>query len=206
RIVVQILSEEELSILQDGVFFRESNCLPEKSEDICILLNQAPIEPADLVVLTIGIVVSPLRPAEFIAAKHHGSAHREKQRTSVVLRQLFSQPDDSHIIRVAFGATVPGIIVVGAVEIMLEIGIVVFLVRRDQVIQSEPVVAGDEVDAVISRPAVVTEEVGRSGQPSANVRQLPGIAFAELPEAIAKPAVPFRPVHWKVTDLIGSKV
>jgi hypothetical protein len=81
-----------------------------------------------------------------------------------------------------------------AVEIVFEVGIIVFLVIRDQVIQCEPVVARDEVDAVISRPAIVSVEIGRSGQPSANVRQLPRIAFTELPETIAKPAVPFRPV------------
>ena len=54
----------------------------------------------------------------------------------------------------ALDAAVPAAVVVGAVAVVLEVGLVVLLVVRDEVVEREAVVGGDEVDRR-GRPAAV---------------------------------------------------
>jgi hypothetical protein len=68
-ISVEILSEEEFPSLKEGTSFLKSDCFLEEIENIGICFDLLPLKPADLVVLTIGIVVALLCPHEFIAAE-----------------------------------------------------------------------------------------------------------------------------------------
>ena len=45
--------------------------------DICMLREEPPIEPAGFIILTIGIVVSELRPPHLIAHENHRHARRK---------------------------------------------------------------------------------------------------------------------------------
>ena len=60
----------------------------------------------------------------------------------------FAQRLDSGVGRFAFSATILAQVVADAVVIALTIGFIVLAVIRDEIVEREPVVAGDEVDAV----------------------------------------------------------
>ncbi len=56
------------------MFLSERDEAPREGEERLLRLAQLPVDPADFVVLTIGIVVASLRPAHLIAAAEHRDA------------------------------------------------------------------------------------------------------------------------------------
>ena len=66
-----------------------------------------PVDPADLVVLAIGVVVAVLRAAELVAGKQHRRALRQQQRREEIALLALAQRDDLGIVGRAFGAAVP---------------------------------------------------------------------------------------------------
>src|SRR5262245_32649243 len=47
--------------------------------DICMFGDQAPVEPIELVVMAVRIVVAVLCPPDLVTHQHHGHADREKR-------------------------------------------------------------------------------------------------------------------------------
>ena len=76
---------------------------------------------------------------------------------------------DLGVVGLPLDAAVPGAVVVGAVLVVLEVGLVVLLVVGDEVAQREAVVGGDEVDRGERLAAVGLVEVGGAGQPLGEV-------------------------------------
>ena len=64
-----------------------------------------------------------------------------------------AQGDDVRVVGRALGAAVPRPVVVGAVAVVLAVGLVVLVVVGDQVAQGEAVVHGDQVDRRGRSPA-----------------------------------------------------
>src|SRR5690606_22632955 len=63
---------------------------------------------------------------------------------------------------------------------------------------------GDEVDAGVGSAAVVGVEVATAGQAVAELGGLAGVAAPEAPDRVAVAAVPFRPGHGEVADLVAA--
>ena len=57
-----------------GVFMAVCDHKPEKFEQFPVFFQKAPVQPGDLVVLTVRIVVALLRIAEFVSGQEHGGA------------------------------------------------------------------------------------------------------------------------------------
>ena len=163
-----------------------------------------PVQPGDLVVLHVGVVVAALGAPAFVARDQHRGARREQQRADQVAG--LAQPQRVHVIRrgIAFGAAVVGAVVVGAVAVLLAVVVVVLAVVGDEVAHGEAVVRRHEVDRRDRQPSVVAVEVGRAGQPE---RQVAYPAVAEGPERahrVAVLAVPLRPQRRELTDLVAA--
>ena len=67
---------EELATLQHRLLEPQLNHAPHEVEKAGLLLGQLPVQPADLIVLAIGVVVPSLCAAQFIAGKDHGDPLR----------------------------------------------------------------------------------------------------------------------------------
>src|SRR3990172_3048359 len=93
-VCVQVGAQEELAPLQDRVALGQGNGLLKESEDVLVFRKIVPIEPADLVILAISVVVAVLAAQELVAAEDHRRAGGEQQAADVVLDQLPSQLDD----------------------------------------------------------------------------------------------------------------
>src|SRR5208283_4659223 len=105
-----------------------------------------PVEPGDLVVLAVGVVVAALGPAHLIAAEQHRHAEGQQQGGEHGAGLAGAQREDAGVVGGAFGAAVPGVVVAGPVAVVLAVGLVVLVVVGDQVAQGEAVVDGDQVD------------------------------------------------------------
>lgn len=57
----------------------ETDHAPAKAEQVGVLVHECPIEPADLVILAVCVVVAFLCTPYFVASHKHGNATREQQ-------------------------------------------------------------------------------------------------------------------------------
>jgi len=125
----------------------ESNDAAGEPKEIALALVPFPIQPTHFVVLAIAVVVSLLGPAEFVSRTDHRHALGQQQRAPQVALLLFAQGSDRQIVAVPFRAAIPGIVVIGAVAILLQIGFIMLLPVAGQIVQRETVMGGDKIDA-----------------------------------------------------------
>ena len=95
-------------------------------------------------------------------------------------------------------------IVVVAVVVVLAVGFVVFLVVADEIVQGEAIVRGDEIDARIRAAAAVLIQIGAAREPIGDLADAAFVAFPKTAHFVAIFAVPFRPEHRKIADLITA--
>src|SRR5262249_19433719 len=131
----------------------------EVGEILGLVAKTVPIDPADLIVLAVGIVVAVLRIADLVAGEQQRRTLREQEAGELVLPQLAAQRDDIGIVGRALDAAIVAVIVVGAVAIVLAIGLVVLLVVAEEIHQRETVMHGDVIDAGACRTVVVIEKI-----------------------------------------------
>src|SRR5690606_15547079 len=88
---------------------------------------------------------------------------------------------------------VPAPVVVGAVAVVLAVGLVVLAVVGDEVVEREPVVAGDEVDALLGLAPLVPEDVGAPDEAVGEAFDGAGLAAGEGADLVAEASVPLTP-------------
>src|SRR6202008_1121468 len=93
----------------------------------------------------------------------------------------------------AFGAAVPRAVVVGAVPVVLGVGLVVLVVVGDQVGEGEPVVAGGEVDRSDGAGPARRVQVAGPGEPGRELRNGGWASAPEVADRVAVLAVPLGP-------------
>src|SRR5205807_7611429 len=125
----------------------------EEPEQISISVEQAPVHPADLIVLTVGVVVPTLGPPELVAGQDHGSAGGEQQNRREVPHLPPAQPIDLLGVSMSLVAAVPAQVIMAAVGVPLAVGFIVLVVVGHQVSQGQAIVTGNEVQTVIRSPA-----------------------------------------------------
>src|ERR1043165_3259162 len=93
---------------------------------------------------------------------------------------------------------------VGAVAIVFAVGLVVLVIVTDQILKRETVMAGDEVDAGVGGPAGLLVEVGETGQARGELRCRAAVPLPEAAHVVPVAAIPFRPQHGEVADLVAA--
>src|SRR5215831_16894912 len=167
--------------------------------------DQRPVKPADLVVKTVTMVVAKLGAPHFVAHYNHGNSQREHGDCQKILYLSISQLFYRAIVRGPFDATVPASVVVRAVAVVLAIGLVVLLVIRDKVVESEAIVTCHEIDALFRFALLVTVKGRTAQQPVGHARHRTVFTAEEAADVIAKASVPLLPtVTDKAAHLIKS--
>src|SRR5438876_4890257 len=159
------------------MIFAELNKLPCELEKLILLFITRPIEPADLVVLAISVVIPVLRPSPLIAAGQHRHALRKKKRRQEISALPFAQGIDLRVIRRPFCAAIPGLIIIVAVVVAVAVRLVVLFIVADQVVERETIVRGDEIDAGIWASPVMSIKIGAPSKPVTHLADAAFIAF-----------------------------
>ena len=162
-----------------------------------------PVDPADLAVLGVGVVVAVLGAAQLVAVQQHRHALAEQQRGDEVALLAGPRLEDLGVVGRALHAVVPRAVVALAVVVVLAVGVVVLLVVGHEVAQREAVVGGDEVDAGERAAARVLVEVGGAGEPRGEVAER-GLAAPEVADGVAVVAVPLGPLGREAADLVAA--
>ena len=152
-----------------------------------------PVDPRGRVVLAVGVVVAALGAAALVTGGQHRHPAGEAQGRHQVGGLAPAQRDDLGIVGLALDAAVPRPVVVGAVTVVLAVGLVVLAVVGHQVAQREAVVCGDEVDRRVRRAAVVGVQVARAGEPGRHRAYAGGSPAPEVAQGVAELVVPLDP-------------
>src|SRR5438128_255318 len=73
------LAGEETASMQNGMPLPERDHHFKKPEHLAVPVHQIPVEPTDLVILAVGIVVSPLCAADLVAGYHQRNTFGEEE-------------------------------------------------------------------------------------------------------------------------------
>src|SRR5438093_4048409 len=118
-----------------------------------------PIQPTDLIILAIRVVVSSLTTAELIARNKHGRSLRQQQGGQHISNLPPTQLNNLRIIGGPFSAAIPGAIVGIAVTVILAIRFIVLFVIADQIAKSETVMRGYKVHRRPSHSSLMIDVV-----------------------------------------------
>ena len=143
-----------------------------------------------------------LRLAKFRTHAEHGCPARKNECGQKVALVLLPRRLYRWIRGVALHAMVPGAVLVGAVAVVLAIGLIMFVVIRDKVSQGEAVMRGDEINR--ARRALMPEPIGGAAQPRGKIRQC-AVPTPKIAHGIAVLIVPFAPCGGKGPKLIAAR-
>ena len=196
---------QETAAAHDRVITAQVDKVTGEVQELVIMLVQIPVDPRQLVVLAVHVVVASLSAAQLVAVGDHRDTLGEHEGRQEVALLTVAQLDDFLVIRVALDAAVPRTVVVCAIRAALEVCLVVLFVVRDEVAQREAIVGNDEVDGrhwlATRRPV----QVGGASQAGGEVGERGEFAAPEVAHRIAVPAVPLGPQGREAADLVAVR-
>ena len=195
---------EKFRTAKDRVISPELNQFLGESKQLILLFIAHPIKPTDLIVLAISVIVSVLCSAPFVAAAEHRHALRKKQRRQKIPTLTFAQRVDLRVVSRTFDAAIPRLVIVVTVAVVVAVRSVVLLVVADQVGQRETIVRGNKIYARVRTSPAVLIKIGTAGEPVSHFTDTALVAFPKTAHRIAIFAIPFRPKHGKIPDLVAA--
>src|SRR5208337_5675881 len=120
-----------------------------KTVEALMPVRQAPVKPAQFIVLAVGIVVAELGPPCFIPHQKHGCAKGEEVKAEKVFYLPAAQLLNHGIIGRTFKATVPAKVIISAIPVLFPVCEVVLLRVSNEVVQGKAIMTGNEINALL---------------------------------------------------------
>lgn len=108
---------EKLSVSERGVLFSKLDQLCSELEDFLVLFEFIPEEPIDLIVESVGVIVSLACVPIFISHEEHRNSLRTEKGEEKIAHLSLAQRDDVGIVGGAFMAAIPAVVLVVAVAV-----------------------------------------------------------------------------------------
>src|SRR5262249_55646792 len=147
--------------------------------------GEGPGVPGQFVVLAVRVVVAMLGTPRLVAGQEHGDALGEEEGSEEVACLALAQRVHAGIVSGPLRAAVPRGVVVGAVTVVLTVGLVVLAFVAHEIREGEAVVGGDEIAAGEGAPPPLLVEIARAGEAIAEIGDLPLVAFPVATDGIA---------------------
>src|SRR5665647_1427041 len=204
RLVEQLVQGQ---VLRGTLSLHDScgNQKPGETVNIFVTLQQPPVKPTDFVVLTVGVVVPLLTSPHLVPHQDHRSAEGEKCYSQEVFYLTVPQSLNIRVIDGPLEAAVPTYVRPGPVTVLLTVYLVVFCIIGDQIVQGKPVMAGDEVYALLCLTLLMAIDV-RTGQKTRDKAVYhPVVTLQKTAHVVAKLSIPFFPaITYETADLVES--
>ena len=162
-----------------------------------------PVDPRDLTVLAVAVIVPLLRAAKLVPRQQHRRAVGKQQRGQEITLLPLPGRDDVRVLGWPFLAVVVRAVIVMPVVIVLAVVGVVLLVVRHQVIQRKAVVGGDKVDAGPRATPTQIVQIAGAQQPRGKVRG-DVVPLPVLANGVAVFVVPLPPARRESAHLIAA--
>src|ERR1700723_408759 len=195
---------KKMPATKNGMALAQTVHALNECQKIAVFRLQVPLQPANFVVLTVGVIVSVLRMANSISGIHHGHALGEQERCHQIPLLLSSQGPNTGIVSWTFHPAIPTPVIVIAVAIVFAIRFVVFFVVTDQILQREAIMRRDEIDAGIGTPPAMCIEIARTRDAISEISHNSSVALPIRAHGIAVAIVPLRPTYGEIPDLIAA--
>ena len=163
RITCSVISGVKGTGAENRMRFADGNHFPDKGKQVPVFGKQVPIQPGNFVILAISVVVAKLRIGKLIPGKEHGNAPACQEQRYHVFHLAETEIQHFPVFRGSFPAAVPGVIIAAAVPVAFPVGFIVLFIIGNQVIQREPVMAGDKIIGGNRLPAGI--EIGGTADP-----------------------------------------
>src|SRR6185312_306288 len=187
RIGIELLAGENRVRPTDG------HHRAREPEDLLMLLQMAPVVPGGWVILAVGVVIAPLRAAKFVPSQQHRHTPRDEQRQQKIPDLPLAHGLYCSILRVSFDAVVVAEILLGPVAIAFAVGVIVLATEAHQIVESEAIVTGHEIDTALGALARFRIDVGAAADPARKRTEHGIVATPEAAHVIAVAAIPLRP-------------
>ena len=122
-------------------------------------LQKVPVKPADSGVLAISIVVALLSSAHLVAHEEHRRACRQHEQREKILDLTIAQRFNVRIGGRPLQPAIPTQIVRWTIAIVVPVSLVVLVVVRNQIVESEAIVTGHEINALLRLALLVTIDI-----------------------------------------------
>ena len=139
------------------MLFAECYDISRKLQHGAVPVTIIPVQPADLIVLAVTIVVAELRVREFIPCREHRRTTAHHQNRHCIFHHADPERFDLRIQARSLTPAIPAAVIIRTVRIVPAIHLVVLLIVGIQIVQREPVMTGQEIHGrVVSEIAVRT--------------------------------------------------
>ena len=188
------------------MIFAEMDHILEKKEDILVFFKKGPVEPGDLIVLTVRIVVAELSITKFISCKKHRGSPAAHQYSAGILDHLHAKGEDIGVICISFSAAVPAAVVVGAVCIIPSVCLIMFFIVSVKIIQCKAIMAGEEIDRCVGASDFRIVNIRGTGNSAKSCRCVFNLSFQEISHIVPVTSVPLTPSpeRRKISHLIET--
>ena len=154
---------EKIAAPEKFVASAQPDAFFEKPQQIFSVLVLIPFDPVGLAVLTPGVIITALGPAQFVTCAEHRYPLADQQKCRIAFHPPAPQTLYFKVSGGALEAAVPAQVVSLSIPILFAIFQIVFVIVTDQVVEGEAVMAGDEIDRVQRSPTTVLVEVRAAG-------------------------------------------
>jgi len=104
----------------------------------------------------------------------------------------------------ALDTAIPRAVIGAAVAVLLAIFLIVFFVVGDEIVDGEPVMGGDEIDAGPSLATAMVEAVAGGGEARGQSARR-HLAAPEIAHGVAEFVVPLGPARREAADLVAAR-
>src|SRR5207302_7650920 len=139
-----------------------------------------------------------------VAGEQHRCALRQQQSAEEVAPLTGAQRIDVLVVGRAFDPAVPRPVVGMAILVVLAVRLVVPLVVGDQIVEREPVMGGNEIDAGPWLAAAVIENVARGAKAWSESARW-GLAAPEVAHRIPVFVIPLGPTRREAAHLVPAR-
>src|SRR4051794_11048047 len=167
-------------------------------EQFPLFIGELPVKPGHRRILTIAIVISVLRLAEFVTSQQHRHTLRKEEGSEEVSLLLSAQHVNLAMFGWTFAAAVPALVVIRAVAVFFPVSLVVLLVVADEIAEGKTIVCRDEVHARGRTSSVIAVEIAAAGKARRQLAHCAAISFPKPADAVPVFSIPLTPKNREI--------
>ena len=167
--------------------------------------NISPVQPINLIILAIGVVIALLAAAKLVPRQQHRRTLSQQYGSNQVTALTLANLTDCRVRSLTLNSIVVTEIGWMTITVVFAIDFIVTFVVADQIGQGEPIMAGHIVDRRPRSPEVVFKQVAGSQQVRCQTWNHAVIATPEAAHRVAEPVIPFSGASGETTQLVTAR-
>ena len=164
-----------------------------------------PVDPADLVILAVRVVVALLSVGHFVTSQQHRRTLRQQECGQQVASLAVPQCVDVRVVGGTLHPAVPAAVVAGTVAVFLTVGFVVLVVVGDQIIDGHTIVGGHEIDAGPRLTMRAAEHITGTSDTFSHLAQRARGVAPMIADGVSVTVIPLRPRCRKCAELVAAQ-